>query len=255
MTWLFSTFPMLFHLVIQPTISDMLINFIIIALIVLLSLVLARRYELPIKAQWGHKISELRRVYNHFCWLLLVSAGYLLLKVFIYSAIFTSVPATITHIEAKAFSATLFSQARPSVSRNVSGVKYYPTIEVTVKNKQQSFSLEENFSKESFQVGDKVTLTYINVWGELSYENYGGIYFFRHDSIIFIIIFAWLGMIKLYKGHQEDLFDDQMLQGKSPANVFYGLMAIFIGLMFIRLIGALFIVAIRTFGNIFFPSI
>jgi len=135
-------------------------------------------------------------------WIVGVIAVYFFLKLVIYNLLFTSGTATIVKIDSRE---NIIAELRNSgVHRpgtgNISGLRKIevtnPVFEMKVGNKLVRFESSRILKESDVKLGNEFTFVYIDFLGEPMFEDFGGLYFFRHDiTVLFILIvslfWAW----------------------------------------------------------------
>lgn len=253
MSYFNSLFPMFSHLLIPGLFGAMLIEFIIVSLLLLTALYFADKYRLPLKITCFNKVSPCPAHANFFYWLVLSSAVYLFIKILIYCLAFTSLPAKIVKIEQFEYNATLYTSSRPPVRHTSTREKNIPVLEVEIKGKTETYQFEQSFPRDSFKVGDSVPIVYITVWGEASYQGYGGIFFFRHDTILFLLLLSLGFFIRGIDNTSPTTASVPNLKQLAIEKIAMGLIGAWLMLSLLKFGIFLVYVVIRFFSNLFFP--
>lgn len=169
----------------------MFVVFLIFSTIVILTYFYSSRYQLSLPAPLQDLISSDRRIQNQYYWLLIVTIVYFSFKLFIYNVVFETVEAKVVDVQ---------ERYALSVGSNI-GNKYghrqkekvyevsYPILQARINNKEVEFDFDLHYSEDEIKKGDIYTVAYMTYLGSPIYENYGGLYFFRHDSICISLLF------------------------------------------------------------------
>ena len=170
---------------------DMFVVFLIFSTIVILTYFYSSRYQLSLPAPLQDLISSDRRIQNQYYWLLIVTIVYFSFKLFIYNVVFETVEAKVVDVQ---------ERYALSVGSNI-GNKYghrqkekifkvsYPILQARINNEEVEFDFDLSYSVGEIKKGDIYTVAYMTYLGSPIYENYGGLYFFRHDSICISLLF------------------------------------------------------------------
>lgn len=185
--------------------------FTIFSLLVLgfLTIGFYRSFSIPAAVEsmlGGKEISN----YKRFCiWFGLVFSVYMLFKYAIYSGLFYSVPVVIGDVEARQEHRvrSFNSNAKHSSTRSkVYVVDYlYPTYIANIDGREFEFESNRILNKRDAAIGAKHSFVCMSVWGEPSYCDFGGVYFFRHDffAAVFFLFCVWVLFSK------RDIFNDK----------------------------------------------
>lgn len=196
---------------------DMFVVFLIFSTIVILTYFYSSRYQLSLPAPLQDLISTDRRIQNQYYWLLIVTIVYFSFKLFIYNVVFETVEAKVVDAQ---------ERYALSVGSNI-GNKYghrqkekifkvsYPILQARINNEEVEFDFDLSYSVGEIKKGDIYTVAYMTYLGGPIYENYGGLYFFRHDSICISLLLIVLLIIRMHSDNPSVIYNENPFK-KTP---------------------------------------